>query len=110
VFKHLVDLQTLKLKIMYIHEINNYRKFNVKYISPTTHRGARVKITEPARYNDDKTKSITLSYNSEIGCVGQQALNYLMDKGFKPVARCSEFSCYTILCDNWGENFIELVD
>ena len=93
---------------MQIHEINNYRKFNIKYLGPTNFRGSRIKITEPARYNDDKAKSITLSYDYQIGEMGQQALNYLIDKGFKPVARCSEFNCYTILCDNWGENFIEL--
>jgi hypothetical protein len=91
---------------MQIHEVNNYRKFNIKYLGPTTHRGARVKITEPARYNDDTDKSVTLSSNGN-DC-GQQGLEYLISKGFKPVARCSEFSCYTILCDNWGENFIEL--
>ena len=88
------------------HEISNYRKFNIKPISPTNHRGARVKITEPARYNDDKTKSVILSSNGEDS--GQQGLDYLISKGFKPVARCSEYGFYTILCDNWGENFIKL--
>jgi len=93
---------------MQIHEINNYRKFNIKYLGPTNYLGSRIKITEPARYNDDKARSIYLSYDYQIGEMGQQALNYLIDKGFKPVARCSEFNCYTILCDNWGEDFIEL--
>ena len=95
---------------MKIHEINNYRKFNISYLSPTNSRGARVKISEPKRYNDDKTKSIILSYDYAIGEIGQQALNYLIEKGFKPVARCSEYGCYTILCDNWASEFIELVD
>jgi|TARA_B100000073_G_scaffold301186_1_gene268026 hypothetical protein len=98
---------------MEIHEINisdikNYRKFNIYYISPTNTLGARVKITEPKRYYKDKTKSIFLSYDYEIGETGQQALNHLIKLGFNPVARCSEFNFYTILCDNWADEFLEL--
>ena len=93
---------------MEIHKVKNYRKFNIKPIGPTTHRGARVKITEPARFNNDTTKSIILSSNGDY--CAQQGLEYLISKGFKPVARCFEYGVYTILCDNWGENFIELVD
>ena len=93
---------------MLIHEISNYRKFNIKYMGPTNHRGSKIKITEKARYNDYKSKSVTLSYDYEIGNDGQQGLDYLISKGFKPVARCSEYGFCTILCDNWGENFIEL--
>ncbi len=93
---------------MEIHKVKNYRKFNIKYLNETNHRMARIKIYEPKRYNDDKLKSVILS--SDGHDFGQQGLNYLISKGFKPVARCSEYGVYTILCDNWGENFIELVD
>tara|TARA_R110000824_G_scaffold149864_2_gene320285 strand:+ start:90 stop:413 length:324 start_codon:yes stop_codon:yes gene_type:complete len=91
-----------------IHEIENYRKFNISILHPTNTRGTRVKITEPKRYNNDKTQTVILSYDYEIGDIGQQGLNYLIEKGFKPIARCSEHKFYTILCDNWAEDFIEL--
>ena len=93
---------------MKIYEIENYRKFNIKYISPDDNRGARVRISEPKRYNTDKTRSVTLSYCYETGDIAQQGLDYLLELGFKPVARCSEYSHYTILCDNWADKFIEL--
>tara|TARA_R110000851_G_scaffold304247_1_gene462045 strand:+ start:888 stop:1202 length:315 start_codon:yes stop_codon:yes gene_type:complete len=93
---------------MEIHEINNYRKFNISVLPPTNEKGTRVKITEPKRYNNDKNQSVILSYDYEIGNIGQQGLNYLIEKGFKPIARCSEYKYYTILCDNWAEDFIEL--
>tara|TARA_R110002012_G_scaffold131396_3_gene283976 strand:+ start:87 stop:377 length:291 start_codon:yes stop_codon:yes gene_type:complete len=93
---------------MEIHEIQNYRKFNISYLAPTNYLCARVKISEPKRYNNDKTVSVTLSYCHKTGDIAQQALNYLLELGFKPVARCSEYKYYTILCDNWADEFITL--
>ena len=93
---------------MEIQEIQNYRKFNISYLSPTNYRGARVKISEPKRFNDDKTVSITLSYCYKTGDILKQALSHLLELGFKPVARCSEYKYYTILCDNWANEFITL--
>ncbi len=93
---------------MEIHEIENYRKFNISYLSPTNYLGARVKISEPKRFYNDKTVSVTLSYCYKTGDIAKQALNYLLKLGFKPVARCSEHKYYTILCDNWADEFINL--
>jgi hypothetical protein len=93
---------------MNTYDLPSYRQFKVTFLGPTNHRGARVKITEPKRFVDGKTISVTLSYDYAIGDIAQQALNYLLDKGFKPVCRTSETSSYTILCDNWGSEFIEL--
>ena len=47
---------------MKIHEIENYRKFNVSILRPTNEKGTRVKISEPKRYNNAKTRTIILSY------------------------------------------------
>lgn len=91
-----------------IETVPNFRKFNVSILGPTNYLGARVKITEPKRYYDDKTFSVTLSYDYEIGNICNQALQYLIKKGFNPVARCMEYKCYTILCDNWGKDYINL--
>ena len=91
---------------MKIHHIQNFRKFDISYLGPTNTRGSRVKITEPKRFLKDKNKSIYLSYDYSISDIAQQALNHLVKLGFKPVARCSEFSHYTILCNNFGEDYI----
>jgi hypothetical protein len=91
-----------------IETIPNYRKFNVYILGPTNHLGTRVKITEPKRYYNDETSSVILPYDYEIGNIANQALQYLIKKGFNPVARCSEYKCYTILCDNWGKDYINL--
>jgi hypothetical protein len=93
---------------MNTYDLPNYRQFKVTFLGPTNYRGARVKISEPKRFVDGKTISVTLSYDYAIGDIEQQALNHLLQKGFKPICRTSETSSYTILCDNWGGEFIEL--
>ena len=92
---------------MNTHDLPNYRQFKVTFLSPNNTRGARVKITEPKRQTQ-KTISVVLSYDYAIGDIEQQAVNHLDGLGFKLVARCSETNCYTILCNNWGLDFIEL--
>jgi hypothetical protein len=93
---------------MNTYDLPNYRQFKVTFLGPTNHRGARIKISEPKRFVDGKTVSVTLPYGYSIGDTEQQALNYLLQKGFKPICRASETGSYTILCDNWGSEFIEL--
>tara|TARA_R100001015_G_C4507837_1_gene80413 strand:- start:279 stop:569 length:291 start_codon:yes stop_codon:yes gene_type:complete len=91
---------------MDVREIQNYRQFKVKYLGATNHRGSRVKIYEPKRYNDDKEQSVTLSYDYAVGDICQQAINWLTENGFpKIVARCSEFENYILLVDSWGEEY-----
>lgn len=93
---------------MEIQNIKNLRQFKVTFSGPTNSRGAMVKITEPARYNDAKNVSVSLSYDYAIGDIAQQALDHLNGLGLKAVARCSDKNSYTILCDNWGLDFIPL--
>lgn len=52
------------------------RMFRVKFISPTTHRGARVRITDL----NDGTR-IMLSYDYEKGNITSQAINHLGANG-----------------------------
>ena len=95
---------------MEIQELTNYRQIKAEYISPTNHRAARIKIYEPKRYNEDKKQSVTVSFNNLAGDdMGQQVLNYLIEKGFKPISRASEIRGYTFFCDNWAEDFKTLV-
>ena len=95
---------------MNTYDLPNYRQFKVTFLSRTNHRGARVKITEPKRFTDGKTISVTLSYDYAIGDIEQQAVNHLDGLGFTLMARCSETNSYTLLCNNWGLDFIELTE
>lgn len=91
-------------------DLQNLRVLKVTFVAPTNSRGARIKIYEEKRYNDDKTKSKIFSYDYQTGDVLQQALNILLDNGWNPVCRGSEFNNYFIMCDNWGEDFKEITD
>lgn len=91
-----------------LESVSNYRQIKIKYISPTNTRGSRVCIYEPKRYNNDKTEKVFLSYDYSIGCIQQQALNYLVSKGFNIVAKASELENYIFLADNWADEFREL--
>lgn len=91
-----------------LNEIPNYRQFKVKVLPATNTRGTRVQITETRRFNDQKTKSVTLSYDYEIGDAQEQALRYLQERGFNVVARASELDYYILLADNWAEKYLEL--
>ena len=91
-----------------INDIPNLRQIKVKYISPTDHKGSRVCIYEPKRYNSDKTKRVYLSYNYAIGNIQDQAYQYLLEKGFNIVSRASEFENYIFFADNWADDFIEI--
>ena len=88
-----------------LNEIQNLRMIKVSFLSPTNSRGARVKIYETERYNDQKTVSKVFSYDYEIGDIQQQAVNILQKNGFNVVSRASEFKNYVLLCDSWGDDF-----
>lgn len=88
----------------------NFRQIKVTFLAPTNTRGARIKIYEPKRYNDDKVQSKVFSYNYEIGNIEDQAYKILTDNGFNVVARCSDVDNYVLLCDNWAENFVQVKD
>lgn len=91
-----------------ISEIPNYRQIKVKFVAPTNHNGARVKIWENKRYSDQKNDIIFLPLNYEISDVQQQCADYLKEKGFNIVGRASEVDYYILFVDNWGDEFINL--
>lgn len=88
-----------------VHEIQNLRMIKVSFLSPTNSRGARIKIYETNRYNDEKTESKVFGYDYKIGDVQQQAFEILQANNFNVICRASEYSNYILLCDNWGEDF-----
>tara|TARA_R110000764_G_scaffold223165_1_gene311978 strand:- start:231 stop:524 length:294 start_codon:yes stop_codon:yes gene_type:complete len=90
---------------MEAYQVQNLRQIKVKYISPTNNRGARVKIYEPKRYNNDSTQSKTFSYGYKYGDIQQQAYDILISNGWNVLSSASEVNEYIFLCDNWGEDF-----
>ena len=88
-----------------VHEIQNLRMIKVSFLSPTNSRGARIKIYETNRYNNEKTESKVFGYDYRIGDIQQQAFEILQANDFNVICRASEYGISTLLCDNWGENF-----
>ena len=91
-----------------LNAISQYRQIKIKFVSPTNSRGSRLCIYEPKRYNTDTTQRVYLSYDYAIGCIQQQAFQYLQQKGFNIVAKASEFENYIFFADNWADEFREL--
>ena len=92
------------------YQVRNYRMVQAKFIAPTNQTGARVKIFEVARYQDEKTKSKFFPYCYRTGDVMEQAYQILVSAGFHVVGRASDRDAYVFLCDNWGENFRNISD
>ena len=93
---------------MKLSNIENLRQIKVKVLGPTNNRGTRVCIYEPKRGQYEKTKRVYLPYCYRLGNSQEQALEYLLEKGFNVVSRASELENYIFFCDNWGKDFIEL--
>jgi hypothetical protein len=93
-----------------LNDLQNYRNINVRYISPTNHKGARICIEEKKRYNDDKTKRKYFPYCYKTGNVQKQGFNVLVKGGFNVVCYTSTYDNYIFIVNNWGENFIKVSD
>jgi hypothetical protein len=91
-----------------INEIKNLRMIKVSFLTPTNSRGARIKIYETNRYNDEKTQSKVFGYDYRIGDVQQQAFEILQANDFNVICRASEYGVSVLLCDNWGEDFKQI--
>ena len=93
-------MKTLKEKY---YSITNTRAIKVKYISPTNNRGSRIKLTDD--YLSERKQSVFLSYDYSIGDIAQQALQFLLDRGFDVIARASNEKEYIFLVNNWNDNY-----
>jgi len=85
--------------------MKNLRQIKVKFLGPTNHKGARIKIYEPAGLHNQETKSKIFSYCYRTGDIKAQAIDILQANGFEIVATASEYESKIILCDNWGDNY-----
>lgn len=93
-----------------MENLRNYRMIKITYVSPTNERGSRIKLIEPARYNDQKTESKTFSYDYAIGDVQKQGFEVLKRNGFQVMCTASDKDHYIFLCDNWADDFLKVSD
>lgn len=88
--------------------MKNLRQIKVKFLGPTNYKGARIKIYEPQRYKGDKVQSKIFPYCYATGDILKQAWKILEENKFLIKGYSSEFNNYIILCDNWGEQYLEI--
>ena len=76
----------------------NQRTFSVRFLSPTNHRGARVKITDLVR-----EESVTLGYDYAMSYIYDQAAAYLIGRGIDDLTLCvnNQMDCYLITSPNF---------
>jgi hypothetical protein len=80
------------------NQVKNMRAIRVKYLAPTNHKGARIKLTEQMYQTAD---IVTLSYDYAIGNGTEQAIQYLQNKGINLLGK-SDIQGETILfSDSW---------
>mgnify|MGYP003123431085 CR=1 FL=1 len=95
-------------------EVQKLRAFKVTFLSPTNHRGARVKIVDvmTKRYKDvsdawsKMRHTIVLPYSHRIGSVREQAIKHMVSVGLSVVAETQVGDGeYIILSDSWSDGF-----
>ena len=93
-------------------EVQNLRAFKVTFLSPTTHRGARVKIVDVMTKNykgitDAWSKmrhTIVLPYSYGMGSTREQAIEHMVSVGLSVVAETQVGDGeYYILSDSWSD-------
>lgn len=88
--------------------MKNLRQIKVKFLGPTNHKGARIKIYEPKRRKEGKEQSKFFPYCYETGNIKKQAIEILKKNNFVVVSYSFEYENYILLCDNWGEQYLEI--
>ncbi len=102
--------------------MKNCRAITVTFLGPTNHKGARIKLSDPAStafgirsyelYGGDKPlpESKVHAYDYAIGNVLDQAVRILNRNGWNIVGTSEIDDRYVILCDNWNEQFYSIRD
>jgi hypothetical protein len=85
--------------------MKHYRVLKAKYLSPTNHRGSRIKITD-----DYFGQSITLPYSYKYGDVVRQTEVLRTDNNFNIIGYGTCNKGYIFMCDNWSDDAIKLSD
>lgn len=88
-----------------MENLRNYRIIKVTFVAPTNNLGARIKIYETARYNNDKNESKIFSYDYGIGDIQKQGFEIIKNNGFNVICTASDKDNYIFICDNWADDF-----
>jgi len=91
-----------------MNRIPNYRVIEVKFLSPTNTLGSRIKLIQPSRDANEKTRSKTIALKYSDKDVQEQAIDYLESIGFNIVGKVHLPNKVLIMVDNWGEDYINL--
>lgn len=87
------------------YQLTNLRLIEISF----KHTGsAKMIISEPKRYREDKPQKKSFSYCYSTGCIMEQAYKILVSNGWNVIVRSSDFNKYTFLCDNWADDFLEI--
>lgn len=92
------------------HNTPNYRLIAAKFVGATSKKGSRLCIEQPARYNDERPQRKYFSYSHNIGNLEEQAFQILVNNGWKVICRTSDANNYYFLCDNWGDEYLQVKD
>ena len=88
-----MKIKTIKI----IWDTENLRGFEIKYISPTDTKGARVSIFD-LRHN----QRIIIPYDYEENNISEMAFKFLMGLGIKIIYRLETPKGYMLLSDNFN--------
>ena len=69
-------------------QIKHYRGIKVRFLGPTNFKGLRICLTDKRM---KKKKIINYTYNG--GSILDQAINYLINRGFSVVGTCELKNC-----------------
>ena len=93
-------------------EVQNLRAFKVTFLSPTNHRGARVKIVDVmTKSHKDVSNAwskmrhtIVLPFSHKIGDILEQAIEHMVSVGLSVVAETQVGDDeHIILSDSWSD-------
>lgn len=90
-----------------IHEVKRLSIIEVKHLGATNTLGARARITQPKRRDDEPARSVTFHYSGAEN-PNQQIYNFLIEKGFKIDSIVNLPDKDLFLVDNWGDDYINL--
>ena len=76
--------------------MKHYRTLKAKYLSPTNHKGSRIKITD-----EYFGQSIILPYSYEFGNTEEQVYYFLIENNFNVIGYGTCNKDYIFMCNNW---------
>lgn len=79
-------------------------------LKPTLKGGSILVISEPAKGSNERSKSKSFPYCTEIDSVHDQSLHLLLENGFTIDSFSWSANGYIFNCDNWSQNFINIKD